>query len=59
MLEKGIVAFKERYKRYPVTIDEMISKNFIKLPEVFLQSFIVTISPSNGAFTIEEKEEAN
>jgi hypothetical protein len=56
LLEKGIIAYKERYKRYPKTVDEMLAVNFIKLPDGFLESFDVTINPKDGSFRIVEKE---
>ncbi len=55
LLEKGIIAYKERYKRYPKTVGEMIAVNFIALPDEFLESFDVTINQKNGAFSIIEK----
>ena len=55
LLEKGIIAYKERFKRYPKTVDEMLAINLIKLPEELLQNFDVEISPRDGSFRIREK----
>ncbi len=55
MLEKGIIAYKERYKRYPRTTQEMINVNFVNLPQEFLENFDVTINQTNGSFMITEK----
>jgi hypothetical protein len=55
MLEKGIIAYKEKYKRYPKTVDEMIAVNFISLPQAFLDAFTVEISGRDGSFRVEEK----
>lgn len=57
MLEKGIIAYKERYKRYPKTIEEMLAVNFIKVPEELLANFTITINPYTGTFTLTEKGE--
>lgn len=56
LLEKGIIAYKERFKRYPKTVNEMLAINLIKLPEELLQNFDVEISPRDGSFRITEKE---
>ena len=55
MLVKGIVAYKERYKRYPKSVDEMIAVNFITLPPEFLNNFTVTISRRDGTYKVTEK----
>ena len=55
MLEKGIIAYKEKYKRYPKSIDEMIVVNFISLPQAFLDSFTVEISGRDGSFKVVAK----
>ncbi len=55
-LEKGIIAYKERYKRYPKNVEEMISVHLITLPEEFLSMFTVEISKRDGSFKIVEKE---
>lgn len=57
MLEKGIIAYKEKYKRYPKTTDEMLVVNFISLPQGFLNMFTVEISQRDGSFRIVEKGE--
>lgn len=55
VLEKGIIAYKERYKRYPKNVDEMLAVNFIRLPQEFLDYFTVTISERDGMFSIKER----
>lgn len=55
MLEKGIVAYNHKHKRYPVSIDEMSRERLINLPEMFSTLFSVTISPGDGTFTVVEK----
>ena len=57
LLEKGILAYKEAYKKYPKTVDEMIAVNLIKLPPELLNNFDITISQKDGSFRIVEKEE--
>lgn len=56
LLEKGIIAYKEKYKRYPKNIHEMLTINLIALPQEFLDAFIVNISPRDGTFEIVEKK---
>lgn len=56
MLEKGIIAFKEKYKKYPRTIEEVIAVNFIKLPDAFLDYFDIIINQKNGSFKVEERK---
>ncbi len=55
MLEKGIIAYKEKYKRYPTTAEEMLRANFISLPTGFIEAFNVKISQKDGSFRIVEK----
>lgn len=57
LLEKGIAAYKAKYKRYPKTVDEMIAVHFISLPEELLEHFRIEINQSNGSFRIESKKE--
>ena len=57
MLEKGIIAFKEKNKRYPKNVDEMLLVNYISLPQGFLDLFTVEISQRDGTFTIVERTE--
>jgi t-SNARE complex subunit (syntaxin) len=52
MLEKGIIAYKERYKKYPDNALQMIEARFIQLPEGFLDHFTVTINKRNGEFSV-------
>lgn len=52
MLEKGIIAYKEKYKRYPKSVDEMLTVHFISLPQTFLDSFTVEISGRDGSFRV-------
>jgi hypothetical protein len=52
MLEKGIIAYKEKYKRYPKTVDEMMAVSFISLPVAFLNAFTVEISGKDGSFRV-------
>lgn len=56
LLEKGILAYKTKYKRYPKNVNEMIAVNFINLPKEFLENFSVDISPQDGSFRIVEME---
>jgi hypothetical protein len=56
MLEKGIIAYKEKFKRYPLTVDEMLAVNFISLPAEFLANFSVQISQKDGSFRILERK---
>lgn len=55
MLEKGIAAYKSKYKKYPKTVDELIALNFVSLSQEFLESFVITINQSNGNFRVEER----
>lgn len=52
MLEKGIIAYKEKFKRYPKSVNEMLAVNFISLPQEFLDGFIVEISGKDGSFRV-------
>lgn len=56
LLEKGILAFKEKFKRYPKDITEVISQNLIRLPNGFSEYFTVRIDTRNGAFEITERK---
>lgn len=56
MLRRGIVAFNERFKRYPKNPEELLSANLISLPPEFLEYFTIEINQNNGSFTITEKE---
>ena len=56
MLEKGIIAYKEKYKRYPKTVDDMMTVNFISLPQTFLDAFTVEISQRDGSFRVVGKK---
>lgn len=56
MLEKGIIAYKEKYKRYPKTVGEMLAVNFISLPQSFLDAFTVEISGRDGSFRVIERK---
>ncbi len=55
MIEKGIIAYKEKYKRYPQTINEMLVVNFISLPQAFIDAFSVEINQKDGSFRIVRK----
>ncbi len=57
MLEKGIIAYKEKYKRYPKSANEMLAVNFISLPVAFLDEFMVEISARDGSFRLVAKRE--
>lgn len=57
MLEKGIIAYKEKYKRYPKNVDEMLTVNFISLPQAFLDGFTVEINQRDGSFRVVGKGE--
>jgi hypothetical protein len=52
MLEKGIIAYNERFKRYPVSIEEMEKENFIRLPQDFIETFTIRVNGSDGTFRI-------
>ena len=56
MLERGIVAYKEKYKRYPKNAHEMEVVHFTSLPQGFLDNFEVQISLQNGNFRVVERE---
>jgi hypothetical protein len=56
MLKKGIIAYKEKYKRYPKNTNEMLVVNFISLPQGFKDNFIVEISQRDGSFKVVGKE---
>lgn len=56
MLEKGIIAYKERYKKYPSDVTDLFAANFINLPNDFLNHFSVMINKRTGVFSIEEKK---
>ena len=55
MIEKGIIAYQEKNKKYPKTITEVIASNFIRLPENFLDYFDVIINQQNGSFRVVER----
>ena len=59
LLEKGILAYKEKYKKYPRSVDEMINDNLIKLPKELLDNFNIAINQKDGSFRITAKEEEN
>jgi hypothetical protein len=52
MLEKGIAAYKAKYKKYPSTVQQLIDNKFISLPEFFFDIFTVQISERDGSFKI-------
>lgn len=54
LLEKGILAYKAKYKIYPKNVTEMMDVNFIALPKDFLDSFSVEINQRDGSFRIVE-----
>jgi hypothetical protein len=56
MLTKGIIAYKEQYKRYPKSVDEMTKVHFINLPEELTDNFDIVINAKDGSYTIKEKE---
>ncbi len=56
MIEKGIIAYKEKYRRYPKTINEMLVVNFISLPQAFVDAFSVEISQRDGSFRVLERK---
>ncbi len=56
MLEKGIIAYKEKFKRYPVSVNDMIAVYFVSLPPEFLENYNVQISQKDGGFRILERK---
>ena len=56
LLEKSILAYKEKNKRYPATVEEILSAHLVRLPQEFIDNFTVTINPVNGTFEIELRE---
>jgi hypothetical protein len=56
-LEKGILAYKTKYQRYPKNVNELIAVNFVLLPQALLDNFTIEINQRNGNFKIAEKEE--
>lgn len=57
MLEKGIVAYKAKYKRFPKSVDEMMAVNFISLPQELLSAFTIEINQTDGSFRVVAKED--
>lgn len=55
-LEKGILAYKAKFNRYPRDVDEILSAHFASLPDAFLENFIIEINQLNGSFRITERE---
>ncbi len=55
ILKKGILAYHAKYKKFPKTVDELIEKNFVTLPQGLLDDFTITINPKNGSFRIRAK----
>ena len=55
MLEKGVAAYKEKYKKFPKNIEVMMDANLISLPQEFLDTFVIDISDTTGKFKIVEK----
>lgn len=56
MIEKGIIAYKEKNMKYPTTVEEIIAANFIRLPEGFMENFDVVISQKDGSFKVITKD---
>jgi hypothetical protein len=56
-LEKGILAYKVQYKRYPTTINELLETHLVSLPQELLENFVIEINKSNGSFRILQKKE--
>jgi hypothetical protein len=57
LLERGIDAYKTKFKRYPRSVDELLEVNFITLPKEFQEFFTVVIDQKNGSFKVTAKEE--
>jgi len=57
MLQKGITAYKERYKKYPSGVEDMLAVNFISFPQEFLDAFTIEISQIDGSFGVVERRE--
>ncbi len=55
MLEQGIRAYKEKYKRYPKTAKELQDVKFISLPDGFYDVFAIDINQKNGDFSVVER----
>jgi hypothetical protein len=54
-LERGIVAYKVKNKKYPRSVEDLMQENFVKLPEELLNNFVITINEKNGSYKIAEK----
>ncbi len=55
MIEKGILAYKEKNRKYPQSIEDMEASHFIRLPEEFKEVFTITIDQKNGSFKVLER----
>jgi hypothetical protein len=56
MLERGIAAYKAKFKKFPRTIEDMNSFNLISLPQGFTDGFTIIINQYDGSFKILEKK---
>lgn len=57
MMEKGITAYRAKYKRYPKSVEEMMAVNLISLPIELLNAFSIEINQKDGSFRVVTKEE--
>lgn len=55
MLEKGILAYKTKFKKYPKTVEDLLAQRYILLPEGFLNDYAVIINQYNGSFEVKER----
>jgi hypothetical protein len=55
MLQKGIGAYKAKYKKFPKGLEELVANNYVNLPEGFTDGFTITVNPYDGSFKVVEK----
>lgn len=52
MLEKGIAAYHTKYKKYPKTVNDMLSAHLVSFPPELLENFTVTINQRDGSYKL-------
>lgn len=55
MLEKGILAYKLQYTKYPKDVEELQRLRLLSLPQELLDNFVIVINERNGSFRIRAK----
>lgn len=56
MLEKGVIAYKAQYKRYPKSVDELQALNLVSIPPEFFDIFTIGINQRDGTVVINQKD---